>query len=215
MGIINQPPAYYFEAYFSRRYLAHLIHKKRIDKIVSLIPEKSFVLDAGCGSGIVPFLLASKKNCTGVGIDIRKECVEFASRHVPAFEFYNYDVRNFSLPHRFDVIVCMEVLEHFDSTDQAKTIGCLDNHLKDGGLLILTFPSKFYFFIEPLWKQVRKLLHPSTVFDDEEHHHAILRGKFVDVLRQMGYTVEKSGLHALGWINYIVARRILRFSNIA
>ena len=115
MKLVDQPPDYYFATYFSWRYLAHFFHKRRIDKVISLVPEKSFVLDAGCGSGVVPFLLASRNGCEGVGLDIRKECLEFASENVPAFKFYQEDIRNFSLPHKFDVVICMDVIEHFDS----------------------------------------------------------------------------------------------------
>lgn len=205
MKIVDQPPDYYFASYFSRRYLAHFFHERRIDKVISLIPEKSFVLDAGCGAGVVPFLLASKKGCKGVGVDIRKECLEFASRNVPAFKFYQEDIRSFSLPYKFDVVICMEVLEHFDSLSRAKTMDCLDLHLKDGGLLVLTFPSKFYFFIEPLWRSVRRLRHPLTVFDDDEYHHPVPVGGLTDVLKERGYTVEQAGFYAFGLINYVVA----------
>lgn len=133
MGAVDQPPDYYSKTYFSRRYLAHFVHKRRINKIILLISQGNFVLDAGCGSGIVPFLLATKNNCTGVGIDIRKECIDFASSCNPAFKFYQKDIkRSFSLHYKFDIVLCMEVLEHFDSISQTKIINCLDSHLKDG-----------------------------------------------------------------------------------
>ena len=119
---VNQPPDYYFEAYLNRRYLAHFVHKRRIDRIVSLVPEKSLVLDAGCGSGIVAFLLETHKDCTGVGVDIRQECVEFASGKIPAFKFHQGDVRDFSIDNQFDVVLCMEVLEHFEPQDRIKII---------------------------------------------------------------------------------------------
>ncbi len=207
MKIVDQPPDYYFASYFNRRYFAHFFHKRRINKVISLIPEKSFVLDAGCGSGVAPFLLASKKGCEGVGIDIRKECLEFASENVPAFKFCQEDIRSFSLPNTFDVVICMDVIEHFDSLSQAKIIDCLDFHLKDGGLLVLTFPSKFYFLIEPLWKLVRRLRHPSIIFDDSEYHHQIPAGRLTNILKGRGYTIEQFGLSAFGLINYLVARK--------
>jgi len=206
-GAVTQAPDYHFQAYFSRRYLAHIIHKKRFDIVVSLVPRKSFVLDAGCGSGIVLFLLAARKACTGVGIDIRKESVEFASRQVPAFKFYEGDVQEFSLPYKFDVVICLEVLEHFTPPSQVKIIDKLDAHLKDGGLLIVESPSNFYFLIEPMWKLLRKLLHPLTVFCDEEYHRSIPWGELADTLRQRGYTVEHPRLSALHLIKYIVARK--------
>jgi SAM-dependent methyltransferase len=204
---VSQPPDYYFKAYFNRKYLAHLIHKRRIDKILSLVPEGSLVLDAGCGSGIVPFLLATKKDCTGVGIGIRDECVEFASGKTPAFNFLRGDIRDFSLAKQFDVVLCMEVLEHFEPIDQTKVISCLNGHLKHGGLLILTFPSKLYFFIEPLWKLVRKTLHRSTVFDDTDYHCPISPARMLHSLQERNYILEQSTLHSLGLISLLVVRK--------
>jgi len=204
---VNQPPDYYFEAYFNRRYLAHFVHKRRIDKIISLVPEKSSVLDAGCGSGIVPSLLSAYKACTGVGIDIRKECIEFASGKTPAFKFYQGDIRDFSVDSQFDVVLCMEVLEHFEPQDRIKIINRLDDHLKSGGVLIITFPSRLYFFIEPLWKMVRKLLHPSTVFDDTECHYSIPATRVVSLLKERQYEIEKVTLSSTGLVNLITARK--------
>ena len=207
MKTVNQTPEYHFHSYFSRRHLAHIIHKKRFDKIISLIPEGSFVLDAGCGSGIAPLLLYSKKACTGVGIDIRKEYIEFALRNVPKFQFYQDDIQSFSLAQQFDVVLCLEVIEHFTPVSQAKIIDRLDAHLKAGGLLILESPSKFYFIIEPLWKLLRKLLHPFTVFCDEEYHRLISWEELTSILEQRGYTVGRPQFAGSYLIKYIIARK--------
>lgn len=207
---VNQTPEYHFQSYFSRRNLAHVVHRKRIDIIVSLIPNGSSVLDAGCGSGVVPFLLAARKECTGVGIDIKKEFLEFASRKVLAFQFYQDDIRSFSLPDKFDVVLCLEVLEHFTPSSHTKIVDRLDAHLKDGGLLIIESPSKLYFLIEPLWKLLRKSFHPLTVFCDEEYHCSIPWGGLMDTLRQRGYAVEQPRLSALRLVKYIVARKNTR-----
>jgi 2-polyprenyl-3-methyl-5-hydroxy-6-metoxy-1,4-benzoquinol methylase len=201
---VNQPPDYYFKAYFSHRYLAHFIHKRRVDKIVSFIPDGSFVLDAGCGSGIVPFLLAQRKACRGVGIDIRGECIEFAASKVPNFKFFPGDVRDFSLAERFDIVLCMEVLEHFVPADQARALNCLNSHLNPGGLLILTFPSRLYISIEPLWKKTRQLLHRNTVFDDDEYHSLISPESLSRLLKERGYSLERSLLSSFGLIQMIV-----------
>jgi 2-polyprenyl-3-methyl-5-hydroxy-6-metoxy-1,4-benzoquinol methylase len=204
---VSQPPDYYFNAYFSRRYLAHFIHKRRVDKIVSLVPDGSLVLDAGCGSGIVPFLLMKRKACRGAGLDIRSECIEFAARKVPVFDFHRSDIRDFSLPERFDVVLCMEVLEHFVPADREKAISCLDHHLNPGGLLILTFPSRLYISIEPLWKITRKWLHRNTVFDDDEYHSLILPEDIFKILKERGYVLERSLSSGFGLIQMIVMKK--------
>jgi 2-polyprenyl-3-methyl-5-hydroxy-6-metoxy-1,4-benzoquinol methylase len=206
MGV-SQSPDYYFNAYFGRRYMAHFVHKKRLDKIVSLVPDKSKVLDAGCGSGIVVFLLEKQKACTGVGIDIREECIKFATSKVPGFKFYQNDVREFSLGEHFNVVLCMEVLEHFIPTDQEKVIKCIDAHLEPGGLLLLTFPSRLYIFIEPIWKILRKWLHRTIVFDDDEYHSLVSPASILQILKQRGYVLERSLISGFGLIQMMIIRK--------
>lgn len=206
MKVINQPSDYYLKAYFSPKRFVHQFHKKRIDKIISMIPNNSFVLDAGCGSAIVPYLLSTKSDCTGIGIDIRNECIDFASKQVPAFKFYQADIKSFSLPYKFDVVLCSEVLEHFDSKCQDHIIDCLHTHLKDRGFMVLTFPNKIYFIFEPLWKLIRRLIHPGTFYDDDYHHPIPLKN-FIKGLLSRGYSVVSSGIYNMGLLYYIVMRK--------
>jgi SAM-dependent methyltransferase len=178
-----------------------------MDKMVSLVPAGSFVLDAGCGSGIVPFLLSKNNSCTGVGIDIRKECTEFAEVRVQGFKFYPADIKNFSLPERFDVVICMEVLEHFSPEDREKVIDRLDAHLKPGGILILSFPSRLYFFIEPFWKVLRKRLHREMIFDDDEYHALISPSAEIGLFKKRGYRPDYSSITGLGLIKLLAVRK--------
>ena len=53
------------------------------DKILSLIPEDSVVLDVGCGTGELAFLLREIKGCQVVGVDLSLRMIEFAKGRNP------------------------------------------------------------------------------------------------------------------------------------
>ena len=40
------------------------------EKVLELVPVDASVLDVGCGTGELGFLLKSKRNCTVVGVDL-------------------------------------------------------------------------------------------------------------------------------------------------
>lgn len=207
-GKINQEADYYYKAYFSSANLTHYFHKPKIDKILSLVPEKSSVLDAGCGSGVLLYLLKQKKRCDITGIDIRKECIDFASKKCKSSNFYKEDLRNFNLNKKFDAVTCLDVIEHFRKKERFAVLENLSKHLKKGGLLILAFPSRFYIdVVEKVWKIVRRILHPKTTFDDEGIHDAVNAEEIISFLFSKGYKLRKEGLSSFYLIKYMVFKK--------
>ncbi|NIO44339.1 MAG: methyltransferase domain-containing protein [Candidatus Aenigmarchaeota archaeon] len=197
MKIKNQPPDWYFRAYQKGGF-----HKKRIDKIVSMVKPNSKVLDAGCGSGIIPFLL-SKKNCKIVGIDKSADCIKFASKKYNG-KFLCKDLLKLNLKKKFDYIICSDVIEHFKKTDRKKLLNILDRHLKKNGYIIITFPTSFYILIEPMWKRIRKLKYPNIIFDDEEIHETVEKQEIYNELEN--YFFQDYGL--FGLIHFIKAKKV-------
>lgn len=205
---ITQEADYYYKAYFSIFNLTHFFHKPKIDKILSFVPSKSSVLDAGCGSGVLLYLLKTKKKCAITGIDIREECIEFASKKCESRNFYTRDLRSFNLGRKFDVITCLDVIEHFEKKDRVAVLENLDKHLKSKGLLILAVPSPFYInVVEKVWKIVRKILHPKTTFDDEGIHDVVNTKEMKKFLIGKGYDARKEGLSSFFLIKYVVFRK--------
>jgi SAM-dependent methyltransferase len=62
-------------------------------QVISLIPEKSTVLDIACGTGELCFELATQKNCQIVGIDLSHRMIEFARKRnrYPNVHFFHHD----------------------------------------------------------------------------------------------------------------------------
>lgn len=139
-----------------------LVNKKKrnLNKIIS---EKSFtytplfkrikkhlekhleILDAGCGEGNISLILA-QKNHSVWGIDVSKKSIILAKKKAKILNLQNRvvflagDLQKLTIKKKFDVIICIEVLEHIKKDDSV--IKNLFLHLKDGGLAIITVPSK-------------------------------------------------------------------------
>jgi 2-polyprenyl-6-hydroxyphenyl methylase/3-demethylubiquinone-9 3-methyltransferase len=94
------------------------------------------ILDVGCGGGILTEALA-KSGAQVTGIDLSEASLEAAKMHARA-QGLNIDYRYESIEEvaekhagEFDVITCMEMLEHVPEPD--KTIAACSQLLKPGG----------------------------------------------------------------------------------
>ena len=88
-----------------------------IAKIARHIPKNAYVLDAGCGAGIVPARIAEiRPDIRWSACDFSPESVAYL-RRLSAVKFQKVFVANLELPIRipsgsYDVVLCTEVLEH-------------------------------------------------------------------------------------------------------
>jgi 2-polyprenyl-3-methyl-5-hydroxy-6-metoxy-1,4-benzoquinol methylase len=113
------------------------------DAIISLIPDTSRVLDAGCGSGVLSRKIKRRLPDTSViGVDLSPYTI---TRNQQAdvglgIEYACLDIRTSlpSLDRRFDVITMIEVLEHLDQPE--RVVADAMRLLEPGGLFILTCP---------------------------------------------------------------------------
>jgi SAM-dependent methyltransferase len=104
------------------------------------LPPPGRHLDAGCGHGaIVHELLA--RGFDAHGFDISRWMVEQAQRFRPetAERFQAGDFDAIPFDGHFDLITCLEVLEHV--TEPADALGALRARLRPGGRLIATTPN--------------------------------------------------------------------------
>lgn len=105
-------------------------------------------LDAGIGSGeITDVILKRFPQSSGVGIDVIPENLEFARRFLQQdgndnrCSLQERDIQNENADigsHRYNAIICSEVLEHL--ADPGQTIRLFFASLKDCGILIITVP---------------------------------------------------------------------------
>jgi len=97
----------------------HVLRAYRYHWIAPTLKNKS-VLDLGCGSGYGSYYLSHFADSV-VGIDRSTEVIEWANHHFkrPNLKFGVGDALEMPFSHgSFDVVVCIELIEHLPSHDQ-------------------------------------------------------------------------------------------------
>lgn len=103
--------------------LAHISRAHRYYWIASSLKGRK-VLDVGCGSGYGSYYLSLFADSV-VGIDNDMRVIEWAKQHFkrPNLSFEVGDALNMRFtPNTFDVVVCVEVIEHLCLRDQEKLL---------------------------------------------------------------------------------------------
>jgi predicted TPR repeat methyltransferase len=113
---------------------------EEIDRIRTYIskhrPGAQSLLELGCGTGALLSGLAQDLAVTG--IDRSPEMLSVAARTVPSARLVQADMTAFTLPGRYDVVMCMfDALNHVTTVDGwLRLFRCAYDHLSDGGLLV-------------------------------------------------------------------------------
>src|SRR5215475_14554012 len=104
--------------------------------ITSHRPGARSLLELGCGTGALLSGLAADLSATG--IDRSPEMLTIAARTVPGARLLRADITGFTLPDRFDVVICMfDTLNHVTTVDGWRSLfRSAYEHLSDGGLFI-------------------------------------------------------------------------------
>jgi 2-polyprenyl-3-methyl-5-hydroxy-6-metoxy-1,4-benzoquinol methylase len=103
------------------------------------------IYDAGAGFGQYTYWLSSQLPQAGItAIDVKDEqvadCNAFFQRiGRPQVKFEVGDVTKFQKPDTFDLVVCVDVMEHILEDEAA--LRCYSTSLKAGGMLIISTPS--------------------------------------------------------------------------
>lgn len=92
---------------------------KRLRGVVEPLGAAS-LLDAGCGEGETLARLGPSLPPRTVAVDLSPEAAEFAARRLPRVEVRQASVLNLPFGDAsFDLVLCLEVLEHIDDPDAA------------------------------------------------------------------------------------------------
>lgn len=115
-----------------------------LDNIIhndTVFPEKSFVLEAGCGVGAQTKIIASKNpDSKFISVDISEESIKEAQQQIKSLAIKNVEFRQadiYSLPftdETFDSVIVCFVLEHLHNPTLA--LNELKRVLKKGGAMI-------------------------------------------------------------------------------
>lgn len=112
----------------------------RIHYLLSQFESKPVrILDIGCGTGEHARILSTQYGYHVDGIDIEPELVALASKKNPDRDFSCADMSSFSIPQKYDAILCLYSSIAYVETVE-KLQGAIDNmatHLNPGGIVLI------------------------------------------------------------------------------
>ena len=140
----------WFEDWFNSRYY-HLLYQNRsqneanffIENLVEnlALNENSNVLDLGCGKGRHAFKLSGIfKNVDG--IDLSENNINLAKQiKKQNLNFYIGDMRNFNMKKKYNYVFNLFTsFGYFENAlENLSVLKCINNHLVDGGYLLIDF----------------------------------------------------------------------------
>ena len=123
---------------FTYFYILQFLHSHDINRFGTMRK----VLDIGCGVGTMSLYLASL-GAEVTGIDISERAISLSkdaqkSLGIKNVSFHHGDIT--AARGIFDLVICLEVIEHIE--DDGKMLDEIRSHLKKGGRLFLSTPSR-------------------------------------------------------------------------
>lgn len=127
--------------YFEEKNLNSNVHlQKETDYFVSILEEKSLILDVGTAIGDYAKFLTEKcnKSFSVVGIDASKNMIEKAKMNAPKAKFQVMDIRDFKFnKSSFDAIMCFATLQHVNDELCLIALNKFDYILEDKGVIAI------------------------------------------------------------------------------
>ena len=188
--------------YFSPNRLVRFINWKKLDSVLSLLPqqERRSALDFGCGNGVMLPTLSGIFD-TVIGIDIHTTA---ASRVIHEYSLSNVFLirtNGLKLPFKdetFHTVVATSVLEHF--TDLEKVVAEIARIIKPGGSLL---------FLSPTENMVYRFGRLLFGFKKPEDHYYSARE--IELVLKTHLTDEVKRYFPIGFLPFFSAYRIGRF----
>jgi len=144
------------------------------------IPKSKKILDAGCGQGLlVEHFLRRGYDITGVD-------AYYGSEHVKKADILKSGFKSGS----FDVIFCLDVIEHFPLSEQEKLVQELTRVLKPNGIVIWSIPNMAhlssrvaFLFLGRLLRTAKASYHPG---DRPIKEYYSMIGRHLRIARKRG-----------------------------
>lgn len=146
-----------------------------------LIPEKSVVLEVGCGTGD---LISNIKTSHAIGIDISSEMIKIAKKKHPDIEFFATTVENYSPKIPIQYIFLADVIEHLENIP--KTMCALEKISNKNTRIIFTYAN-------PLWEPILILLEKFSLKMPEGPHYRIPYRKFKKIFSNYNFIAVDRG----------------------
>ena len=159
------------------RYYPVYIAKK--EYVISLLEneKKSKILDMGCGEGVfVKELKSMNFNIEGLDFNFESEWVKKGSILAAPYP-----------DHSFDVVMCLDVIEHLNPNDQPQAFKEIYRILKPGGRFICSLPNLAHLASRVSFFFLGKLLRTATI---DRHPGDRPYGEFKNEIKTTGFMIE-------------------------
>lgn len=183
----------------------------RARNVFYLIPKDKryrHILDAGSGSGVFSFALGRRfANARVLGADLLKDAIEastYIAQKIGAtnVEFREVSIENLQEKNVFDLILCVDILEHIDN--DVGVLQTLHNAAAPRGILVLHVPALYRRY--PVWKK-------RLNFDVETHVRIGYNlDEIQDKVKHEGFIIRESGFTYGFWetlannLSYMITR---------
>ena len=197
----------------------HDINETRISFITNHVDlGNKIVMDMGCGGGILTESLANASPLKITGIDLEPNAIEVAKKHAQSsqlkIEYLNESIEDHPLERQYDVITCLEMLEHVPVPELLLNKLCM--HLKPGGSLFLSTinrTAKAYLYTilgaEYLLKIIPKYTHDYNKYIKPRELDQVLRKNGLRLIDIQGLyynpLLRSSGLSSDIEVNYLMS----------
>lgn len=136
-----------------RYYPVYIAKMDYLTKYLEGIPKNAKILDAGCGEGVLV------EKYREMGYDIRGLDLNYSSEYVTKGNLLNIPFEN----ETFDIILCLDVIEHLNIEDQVPALREIRRILKKGGMVLLAVPNLAHFASRLSFLFAGNLIRTSTV----------------------------------------------------
>ncbi|HUT35639.1 MAG TPA: methyltransferase domain-containing protein [Planctomycetota bacterium] len=194
-GPVAIPGDYQYRALTQGPAAQRFWHQRKLELVRTLARPRAGMraLDVGCGSGVVAHFLA-EQGAVVDAVDTNEEALRFARA-----QFAMADLRFHLGPanemafadESFDLIVCMELIEHLPARQVVDLLGLVRRLLRPEGVLLVTTPN-----YQSLWPAIEWLmdaLRLSPPMRGRQHVTRFTAERLERVLRAAGLAVRRVG----------------------
>ncbi len=184
--------AYQYKALTEGNPIQRFWHEAKQLVIDRFLPPEpgDFVLDVGCGSGVIANHLA-EQGAKVIAVDGNPAAIAFARKQFPSerIQFVNGLVDEvFEAGRPVDKIYCLEVIEHVYHEQVVKILQAFHTLLKPGGQVFLTTPN--YASLWPVIEFACDKLQKTATMRGEQHVCHFTPKRLRTVCREAGFDVE-------------------------
>lgn len=152
-------------------YPVYLAKMEFVKNFLNKTPKNKKILDMGCGEGVLVQEYSKK------GYDIKGIDLNYKSKFVTKGDIRKTNYKKTS----FDIILCLDVIEHLNFDEQELVIKEIDRILKKGGALLISIPNLAHFASRLSFMFTGKLIRTSKI---ERHKGDRPIGEYLEILKK-------------------------------